>query len=63
MSDVESASDIQKEAPPTPTFPEGGTKGWMAVLGCWCVMFNTFGYINAFGYAIVSLRLQVATNC
>ncbi|KAJ6093387.1 MFS monocarboxylate transporter [Penicillium sp. IBT 16267x] len=21
----------------------------MAVLACWCVMFNTFGYINAFG--------------
>ncbi|KAJ6028196.1 MFS monocarboxylate transporter [Penicillium herquei] len=32
-----------------PSFPEGGTKGWLAVLACWCVMFNTFGYINAFG--------------
>ncbi|PWY75042.1 putative MFS monocarboxylate transporter [Aspergillus heteromorphus CBS 117.55] len=36
-------------APKPPHFPEGGFKAWMAVLSCWCVMFNTFGYINAFG--------------
>jgi hypothetical protein len=33
-----------------PEVPEGGVRGWLAVLGCWCVMFITWGYINAFGY-------------
>lgn len=37
--------------PKPPTFAEGGLKAWFAVISCWCVMFNTFGYINAFGYA------------
>ncbi|KAI1611318.1 MFS transporter, MCP family, solute carrier family 16, member 10 [Exophiala viscosa] len=32
-----------------PSFPEGGTRAWTTVLGCWAVMFFTFGYINAFG--------------
>ncbi|KAF3385727.1 Riboflavin transporter MCH5 [Talaromyces pinophilus] len=36
-------------APKPPTFAEGGLKAWFAVISCWCVMFNTFGYINAFG--------------
>lgn len=46
MSDLEKSENIQ---PTKPNFPEGGTKGWLAVLACWCIMFNTFGYINAFG--------------
>lgn len=37
-------------SPPKAAPPEGGLKGWLAVLACWCIMFNTFGYINAFGY-------------
>ncbi|KAA8649280.1 MCT family MFS transporter [Aspergillus tanneri] len=41
--------NTEENSPPKPTFPEGGFKAWMAVLSCWCVMFNTFGYINAFG--------------
>jgi hypothetical protein len=54
MSDTEKASKSlegfePKEVPTKPSFPEGGIKGWLAVLGGWCVMFNTFGYINAFG--------------
>ncbi len=32
-----------------PEFPEGGTRGWLVILGCFCVMFFTFGYVNAFG--------------
>lgn len=39
--------------PPKPVLPEGGLQGWLAVLGCWCIMFNTFGYINAFGYVFL----------
>jgi hypothetical protein len=34
---------------PNADFKEGGTRGWLAVVGCWCVMFFTFGYLNAFG--------------
>lgn len=41
--------DEENVPPKPPAFPEGGFKAWMAVLACWCVMFNTFGYINAFG--------------
>jgi hypothetical protein len=47
--------DEVQEQPSTPTlapehtFPEGGTRGWLVVLGCFCVMFFTFGYVNAFG--------------
>jgi hypothetical protein len=45
---MEKAPD-DKVQPPKPSFPEGGTQAWLAVLACWCIMFNTFGYINAFG--------------
>lgn len=34
---------------PHADFKEGGTRGWLTVVGCWCVMFFTFGYLNAFG--------------
>ncbi|OJJ45906.1 hypothetical protein ASPZODRAFT_152862 [Penicilliopsis zonata CBS 506.65] len=41
---------MDKEGTSTPpVFPEGGLRGWMSVAACWCIMFNTFGYINAFG--------------
>ncbi|KAJ5754041.1 MFS monocarboxylate transporter [Penicillium nucicola] len=53
MTDAEKALESNgsepTEVPTKPSFPEGGLKGWLAVLGGWCVMFNTFGYINAFG--------------
>ncbi|RFU28340.1 hypothetical protein B7463_g7987, partial [Scytalidium lignicola] len=43
--------EAQQPAPkPTITYPEGGRQAWLAVLGCFAVMFFTFGYINAFGY-------------
>ncbi|PYH41078.1 putative MFS transporter [Aspergillus saccharolyticus JOP 1030-1] len=51
----------------TPTFPEGGLKACLAVLSCWCVMFNTFGYINAFAiyeayYKSTFLHAESASN-
>lgn len=49
----QSLSNQEAQAPlpaPAITFPEGGRQGWLAVLGCFAVMFFTFGYINAFGY-------------
>lgn len=34
-----------------PDFPDGGTKAWMVVFGCWCTSFASFGIVNSFGYA------------
>jgi hypothetical protein len=45
-----------------PVFPEGGARGWLAVLGCWCVMFMTFGYMNAFGYVSRFLAIDWQAN-
>lgn len=57
MVDLEKLQNREDEIPPTkPNFPEGGMKGWLAVLACWCIMFNTFGYINAFGYALAEVN-------
>jgi hypothetical protein len=38
-----------------PPFPEGGLRAWSVAIGCSGVLFSTFGYVNAFGYAIHSL--------
>jgi hypothetical protein len=35
--------------PPQHVFPEGGRKAWLSVVGVWCIMFITFGYVNCFG--------------
>ncbi|CAI7579030.1 unnamed protein product [Penicillium manginii] len=54
MADLENSKNSDAEAiPAKPKLLEGSLKGWLAVLACWCIMFNTFGYINAFGYADV----------
>jgi hypothetical protein len=44
---------------PTTEFPEGGARAWMVVLGAFCVSFSTFGYMNAFGWALYSANLTV----
>lgn len=31
-------------------YPDGGFRAWLVVVGTFCVMFFTFGYLNAFGY-------------
>lgn len=36
-------------------FPEGGLKAWAVVAGACCVLFCTFGYLNAFGYVYTGL--------
>ncbi|KIX09370.1 uncharacterized protein Z518_00449 [Rhinocladiella mackenziei CBS 650.93] len=45
----EQGHEEQPPKPPGVTYPEGGTKAWLNVLGTWCVMFFTWGYLNAFG--------------
>ncbi|TVY81816.1 Aspyridones efflux protein apdF [Lachnellula suecica] len=46
-------NSIAQEAAPAipvmPVFPEGGTKAWLVVLGCWCTSFASFGIVNSFG--------------
>lgn len=39
----------QVSNPTDHSFPEGGTKAWLVVLGCWCTSFASFGYVNSFG--------------
>lgn len=33
-----------------PSFPDGGTRAWLVVLGSMLVMGCSFGYLSAFGY-------------
>jgi hypothetical protein len=48
--DNELPQEEAKPAPPAmPTFPEGGTKAWGVVIGCWCTSFASFGIVNSFG--------------
>jgi hypothetical protein len=56
--------ELKPEAtgPPKHNFPEGGRRAWLAVLGCWCAMFFTFGYLNAFGYVLVFEHLSLRSR-
>ncbi|KKK23533.1 putative monocarboxylate transporter [Aspergillus rambellii] len=42
-------NEEQKKSAGPPTFPEGGLRAWLVVLGAFCVSFSTFGYMNAYG--------------
>ncbi|EKM55101.1 uncharacterized protein PHACADRAFT_93789 [Phanerochaete carnosa HHB-10118-sp] len=35
--------------PGAPVIPDGGIRAWLVVLASFCAMFNTFGFINAWG--------------
>lgn len=41
--DTEAPKSWQSEDPP----PDGGLQAWLMVLGTWCAMFCTFGWINS----------------
>ena len=47
----DSSTDIETQQVPDEksTFPEGGTRGWLVVLGSASAAFAAFGYITAFG--------------
>lgn len=54
QSDIELGSSAKKEVQvPVPaaavTFPEGGMRAWIVVMGAWLLQFTTFGLINAYG--------------
>ncbi len=51
------AIDDEKASSPKPLlstleaadFPDGGLKAWSVVLGAWCCLFTSFGWINCIG--------------
>ena len=51
LSDEKVPDGVAKQEPQQVAhqFPEGGMKAWMVVLGCWCISFASFGYVNSFG--------------
>lgn len=60
---VESDLDTSSEKPvdesiltgPQDDFPDGGFRAWSVAAGASGVLFSTFGYANAFGYAFYTL--------
>lgn len=49
------AEDDKERSQAEEAFPEGGLKAWATVAGAFCVLFCTFGYLNAFGYVCAGL--------
>jgi hypothetical protein len=53
-SDIETGSEKEEAVPaaaPGADFPDGGLRAWSVAIGAAGVLFCTFGYANAFGYA------------
>lgn len=48
-SEEESVIDKQPSVPNPADFPDGGLKAWSVVLGGWCCLFTSFGWINVIG--------------
>jgi hypothetical protein len=53
----ESDSDASILTKP-PVFPEGGSKAWLVVLGCWCASFASYGILNSFGYVASTTHIR-----
>ena len=51
----DSSTDTENQQAPHEklTFPEGGTRGWLVVLGAAAAAFAAFGYVTAFGWVHV----------
>jgi hypothetical protein len=56
-SDPENSVEIKPTEEPSAAaihnFPEGGARAWSVAIGAAGVIFCTFGYANAFGYAFL----------
>ena len=49
ISDLPQEEEAKPAPPAMLTFPEGGSKAWGVVIGCWCTSFASFGIVNSFG--------------
>lgn len=67
--EVEADADLEKggvipKSTPAPggvnpaDFPDGGVEAWLVVLGGWCCLFCSFGWINCIGRL-----LEVSVGC
>lgn len=50
-SDNEKSDDTQTlaDSEDSSSFPEGGWRAWLVVLGAWCAIFPTMGIMNLYG--------------
>jgi hypothetical protein len=44
-----SAEPVAEQTAQGPSFPEGGLRAWTVVAGSFCILFCSFGYLNAYG--------------
>lgn len=49
-------SSLEPSSPSDNAYPEGGRKAWLAVLGVWCALIPSAGFLNSLG------ALQVWTS-
>lgn len=40
---------LQQEVPADNSYPEGGLRAWLVVLGAWCAMIPSMGFLNSLG--------------
>ena len=45
----EPLSELNMEQDANLVFPEGGWRAWSVVLGSWCAMIPSFGFMNSIG--------------
>ncbi len=60
-SEIEQGNEEKPEAPaPSPwdprSNPDGGTKAWLCVLGGFCTLFCSFGWINCEYRCLISIQ-------
>lgn len=48
-SEVHQALTTESKEAQTISFPDGGLRAWLAISGCFWVLFWSFGYVNSFG--------------
>lgn len=48
LKGISKAGDEEASPEPAPTEPpNGGSRAWLVVLGCWCASFCSWGWINS----------------
>lgn len=60
IHDAEAPKSWQSADPP----PDGGLQAWLMVLGAWCALFCTFGWINSTStYKIEIIKRNINSDC